>query len=98
MSTCVKWEVCFQDHIFQQCQKWNSQAKVCGCYLINLSSSPTSTNEIYNKICVALASFDETIATTGLKTGSPWFSYGHQKCMFVDFLTGYLSPPNCVHY
>ena len=28
----------------------------------------------------------------------PLFSYSYQKCMFVDLLTGYISPPNCVHY
>ena len=25
-------------------------------------------------------------------------SYGYRKCMFVDFLIGYIGPPNCVHY
>ena len=25
------------------------------------------------------------------------FGYGYQNCMFVDFLTGYIGPPNYVH-
>ena len=28
----------------------------------------------------------------------PYFSYGYWKHMFVDFLTEYIAPPNCVHY
>jgi hypothetical protein len=26
------------------------------------------------------------------------FSYGYRKSLFVDFLIGYIGPPNCVHY
>jgi hypothetical protein len=25
------------------------------------------------------------------------FSYGYQKCKFVDFLNRYMGPPDCVH-
>ena len=28
----------------------------------------------------------------------PLSSYGYRKCMFVDFIIGYISPPDCVHY
>ena len=28
----------------------------------------------------------------------PWYNYSNQKYMFVDSLTGYIGPPNCVHY
>ena len=26
----------------------------------------------------------------------PWYGYGYQKCMFVDFLSEHASPLNCV--
>ena len=28
----------------------------------------------------------------------PWFSYGYQKHMFVNFLFEYKGPPNCVNF
>ena len=28
----------------------------------------------------------------------PSFSYGYRKCMFVDFLTRYIGPPDYVPY
>ena len=32
------------------------------------------------------------------KSNLPWFSCTFPKCMFVDFLTEYIGPPNCVRY
>ena len=32
------------------------------------------------------------------KSDLPLTSNGYKKCMFVDFWTTYIGPPNCVHY
>ena len=55
--------------------------------------------DLHNKTRVALANLQWNICKNQIENQtSSLFSYGYQKCMFVDFLIGYIGPPNCVHY
>ena len=51
--------------------------------------------ESHSKKCVALANLLWNICK---KLHPPLSSYGYWKCMFVDFLIGYVGPPNYAHY
>ena len=79
---------------------WQRIAKsLCGCYSVRFSCSPASTVWIHTtKLVLHWQIYDEGIAKIGLISRPPWFSYGYRKCMFVDFLAKYISPPNWVHY
>ena len=76
--------------------------KVCGCYSICFSCSPTSTDYPYTTTKKSLLhwqiNYEAITYILDLKLDFPIFSHGHQKCMFVDSLTDYISMSNCVHY
>ena len=50
--------------------------------------------DMHKKTCVAIANLWWSIS----KTQVSWFSYAYWKRMFVDSLTEYFGPPNCVQY
>jgi hypothetical protein len=66
--------------------------KVCGCWLVRFSGSPTSVDldlhdpnlVLDEQIC------NETSATIWI--GNWMCSCGYRKCVFVDFVTGYIGP------
>ena len=60
--------------------------------------SPTSIDWIYtNKTCDALANLQWSIHKNHIeKLDLPWFSYGYQKCMFIDSLTKHKGPYNAI--
>ena len=75
------------------------RSKVCGCYSIHLSCSPTSTHKICTtKLVLHWQINNETYAIIELKLDFPRLWYGYQKCIFVGFSNGYTSPSNCVEY
>lgn len=49
-----------------------------------------------NLYCISKSTMKST--KIGLKIRRPSFNYCCCKCMFVDFLTEYIGPPNCVYY
>ena len=54
---------------------------------------------LHNKIGVAIAKLQQDIYKKHIETRNlPLFTYGYQKYVFVDFLIGYVCPPNCVQY
>ena len=58
------------------------------------SRSPTLYQlDLHNKTCNAIPTAMKHLQKLDLF----WVGYGYWKCMFVDFLIGYICPPNCVH-
>ena len=51
-----------------------------------------------SNLCCIIKSMMKHQQKPDWKSDLPWFSYDDQKCMFVDSLTEYIGPPNCVHY
>jgi hypothetical protein len=71
------------------------------CHLVNFFMlSSFYQLGLHNKIGVALAKLQQDIYQIKLieTRNLPLFSYAYQKYVFVDFLIGYVCPPNCVHY
>jgi hypothetical protein len=60
------------------------------CYLVSFSCSPTSSqqNSCYTRE-VNTKQMQKPVCISNLTC----FSSGYQKCMFVDFFTGYIGPP-----
>ena len=48
---------------------------------------------LHNKTLFYLQIYNDTNANTGLKIGTPLFSYGYGKFTFVDILTKYIYAP-----
>ena len=42
--------------------------------------------------------YNGTYAKNRLNIRPLKFSYDYQTCMYIDSSTGYIGPPNCVHY
>ena len=72
----------------------SSSSKVLGWFM----SVPCSKNYIsnWNLYCIS-KSIVKHQQKSYWKSKLPWFGYAYQKCMLVDFLTGRISPPTCVH-
>jgi len=84
-----------------EANEWGeSTTKVCGCYVVRFSMfSNFYPLDWHNKTRVALPNLSETSANIELKIEPSlfqlWFS---RKCMFVDYLIGYIGPFNYVNY
>ena len=78
--------------ILQMCLKY----KECGCYLVTFSCFPSSIDHIY--IFKFIANKHMYEEKPDWKLDFPLFTYGYWMCMFVDSLSEYICPPNCVHY
>ena len=95
---CIKWEIdtsgkslglttTEKHHAF-------NVSKVCGCHLVHFSCSPTSAIGFtqWNLCCINKSNMKHT-QKSDWKLDLPWFSFSYQKCMFVNFLTGYIVLP-----
>ena len=94
--------------LFQLWARWHIHA-FCGCFAKFLQGMRvlfylffTFSNfwwlDLHNETCVALANLRWSFSKNWIENWTSWFSYGYWKCMFVDSLTEYIGPPNCVHY
>ena len=75
--------------------------KVCGCCTVCFSCSPTSTNYDYmteKSLLHWKINYEASTYISNLKSDLPIFSYGCQKCIFVDSLADYISLSDCVQY
>ena len=55
--------------------------------------------DLWRETCVTLANLQWNICKNRMENQIlPWFSYGHQKCMFLDFLTRYIGSRNYIHF
>ena len=68
-------------------------------YLDCFRCSPTSTNYItqQNSCCISKCTIKH-LQRSNWKSNLPLLNINWWKCMFVDFLTWYIGPPNYVHY
>ena len=52
--------------------------------------------DLHNKTCVCIR---KSAMGHQQESDIPWFSYGYQKCVLVDYsFTEYIGPPKCGHY
>lgn len=100
------YKVLFQ--CFYPLSIWENDAKMCMifCFVLNkhpcsicFPCSPTSTKFIYTtRIMLHWKMNCEASTISYLKSYLHLINHGYQKCMFVDPLTDYINPSNCVHY
>ena len=73
------------------------RATVSGCYLVRFSYSPTfyrlDLHTHKSSCCTSKSRMKHQTAKNCIENRTSLLSYGHRKCMFVDFLIGYISPP-----
>lgn len=71
--------------------------KLGKCYLVFcFSCSLTSINQSYTKkFMLHQQIYNGTFAKLNWKLDVPWFSHGSWNCKLVNFLIGYMDPPNC---
>ena len=73
--------------------------KVCGCYLVwfHVLKFFLIRFTQQNLCCIRVFTM-KTLSKPHWDLNLPWLTSGYWKCMFVDFLVGYIDPLNCVHY
>ena len=80
-------------------QKCTHKPKVCGCYSISISCSPSSIDEIYIFTFMLVSnSIMKHQQKPGWNSNHPIFTYVYQKCTLVDSFSEYTDPSNCVQY
>ena len=89
--SCIEWEI---DTTKKHLAFYVSKA--CGCYLVHFLCSPPSTigSTEWNLCCISKSNMKDK-QKSDWKSDLPWFCYNlnYHKCMFVDFLTGYIVLP-----
>ena len=83
----LRWNICrnrIEDQIYFEMLTPASTFtfKVCGCYLVRFSHSPTPRFTQQNSCCIR-KSTTKHMQKSDWRSNPPWFTNGYWRCMFV---------------